>query len=253
MYWFCVSRDLIINNTIQHWVSRIYMYQSVCVISTHTPPRPICGGFSSFRVHQRIYWFQFCKPSVHQGTVHFHIWKDYTACNQWEILCFLLCLTLYVKGIQDPLPLLQIFVGNMCSRVIAANRHSIQKGSIEKLFHLMGKLFASVQTTDTRLNTMGSLYFRLGRKLASSVHEYPPLFSMPTPSLNNSLSCCLLLSQTYKSESHHRPLLDRFILPIATRVNNYKELPSITPLHSGSLSCCLLLSQTYKSESHMWC
>ena len=93
--------------------------------------------------------------------------KDNTAWKQWDTFCTWLHIPNDLQGIKDKNPFLQIFAHKVRTGVLAANNKSIHKQSVEQYIRSVEQIFAAVGAPDPRINSMGAIDFRPGRKFAA--------------------------------------------------------------------------------------
>ena len=66
-----------------------------------------------------------------------------------------------------------MFSEQIHSRALAAKLKPIQNSSVEQYLRSLGRIFAAVGNTDTRLNTIGGLKLTIGQYIAPHAHQDP--------------------------------------------------------------------------------
>ena len=99
---------------------------------------------------------------------------DATNWRIWATFCADLGIPTDLQGIDDPIPVLQIFAIRVRSGVLAAAGKKVKKRQVEQYLRSVGQIFACVGAKDPRLDNMGKVDFRLRRQLTCYEKEDPP-------------------------------------------------------------------------------
>ena len=117
----------------------------------------------------------FCtaQETVRKGVSAGRATSTKTGWNKWVKFTASLGLDPYLETFEDKVPLLQIFAQRVRTGELAAKGDPIRARSVEDYVRFVGQTFASVGTSDPRLNTSGKQDFRLTRTWAAWKREDP--------------------------------------------------------------------------------
>ena len=107
--------------------------------------------------------------------------KKDTHWKVWVAYCTKLGFDPYLQGVEDPIPILQVFGHRYHNGSIAPRGKPVQSQAVSDAIRSVGQRFAALGADDPRLNSVGKLQFRLQRqirgysKLDAPKHRVKPL------------------------------------------------------------------------------
>jgi hypothetical protein len=115
-----------------------------------------------------------CQDKVAAGVNSSRASTDRTNWRQWCAFCLNPPLDPSLDGVQDPIPLLQMFAHQVRIGQLAANGRPVHKRTVEQYLRSVAQIFASVGAPDPRHNGLGKTDFRLYRQLRTYNKQDPP-------------------------------------------------------------------------------
>jgi hypothetical protein len=116
-----------------------------------------------------------------------------TTWDIWETFCAQLHCDPYLAGIDDPIPLLQIFAHRYRIGTVAPSGASVRSRTVEGALRAVGQTLASLGSDDPRVTANGKLDLRLTRQLAAYKKQDPPptrVKPIPFPILAQTAALC---------------------------------------------------------------
>jgi hypothetical protein len=92
----------------------------------------------------------------------------------WESFCVDLYIDPELVGIDDPIPLLQLFTQQYRRGIIAPSGSAVRSRTVEGALRAVGQAFSTLGCPDPRLTVGGKLDLRLSRQLSAYKKQDPP-------------------------------------------------------------------------------
>ena len=96
---------------------------------------------------------------------HWTVWTDF---------CAELAVDPFLQGLDDPVPLLQVYMHRYRTGRIAPRGNPVRARSAEDAVRSVGQTFSAMGATDPRLTNQGKMDFRLTRQISCYKKEDPP-------------------------------------------------------------------------------
>lgn len=116
---------------------------------------------------------QSAQTAVRQGVVALRTASANTHWSIWEKYCASICLDPTLQGIQDPIPILQVFAHRYRHGALSPSRHPVRSRTVEDALRSIGQAFTHVGAKDPR-HKDGHLDFRLKRMFSCYAKFDPP-------------------------------------------------------------------------------
>jgi len=116
----------------------------------------------------------------------------------WEDFCVGLFIDPELVGIDDPIPLLQLFGQRYRQGIIAPSGIAVRSQTMEGALRAVGQAFSTLGGLDPRLTANGKLDIRLSRQLSAYKKEDPPphrVKPIPLPIIGYAADMCRLANR----------------------------------------------------------
>jgi hypothetical protein len=169
-----------------------------------------------------------------------------TAWDIWHEFCHTLHFDPYLRQVDDPIPLLQIFAHRYHVGEIAPSGAQVRSRTVEAALRAVGQTFAALGSADPRLQTSGKLDLRLSRQLSAYKKRDPPptrVKPIPFPIIAQTVDICYFAHTTAASAIADMLLLGFFFLlrpgEYACTDNDDASLFRYCDIHIMINDCCL--------------
>jgi hypothetical protein len=154
----------------------------LCSLFDHVFPQATSWKMLCLTLQRRHGLSSLCQDKVAAGVHSSRASTDRTNWRQWCAFCLNLRLDPSLAGVQDPIPLLQMFAHQVCTGQLAADGRPVRKQTMEQYLCSVAQIFASVGAPDPRHNALGKTGFRLYRQFRTYDKQDPlPTRVRPVP------------------------------------------------------------------------
>jgi len=133
----------------------------------------------------------------------------------WEDFCVGLYIDPELVGIEDPIPLFQLFGQRYRHGIIAPSGSAVRSRTVEGALRAVGQAFSTLGSLDPRLTANGKLDIRLSRQLSAYKKEDPPphrVKPIPLPIIGYAADMCRLANTPYANALADMLLLGFYFL-----------------------------------------